>query len=341
MGWHQKQAGRIESHNINGIYVPDHAAKRATAYQCDDWPTESNVAAGMFPDKGVLIIDELGNCPVQSVSLLLNLLNEHELGSERIHPGWVIACTSNRLSDKSGIRALFMSEINRLMVLEVSTPYEAWEAVANTVGVRRDILSYFRGNPEELNECDILEADPKNPNGQMRRKSIPPNTQFTSPRSVTKLSAFLDGWQAVNGPDSLPPLAMFAGFVGWSIADKLMQWCIYSPSLVGWSEIVRDPIKARLPLDKNGDMSLGALYNVSLQMASKVDKATAPAFFTYIKRVSDQVGDDFAESTIALVERRDAKLKEEERKKGNPNPRGTGFCESTAYLQHIARRDAP
>lgn len=292
IGHYEIRAGSIDTHIMTGIYVPNHELKVTMAYPCAEWPTTQNIQKGIFEQEGLLVIEELGNAPSHVTPHLLGVLNERRVGQDKLGDGWTIFATSNRLEDRSGIRSMAATELNRMATYLVLCPFDEWQDWAIQNGVRPEILSYFAGAPDELNESEMMEQDPEDPQ-KRRRRVIPPNRQFCSPRSATKLSREIDAWIAGSGGTQYPPTQVFEAFVGERIAGPLSAWAAVMPGMPTWREIVADPMTAKLP------SGFGPLYYTSTMMAQQVDRRTVPQFARYLRRLGNH---EFAASTWRLAE---------------------------------------
>ncbi len=278
IAFHEVRASQLDSHNMTGIYVPNHATQKTSAYPCTDWPTEDNVAAGVFPPHGIMVIEELLNSSLHVAPLLYQALNEGEIGRHKIAPGWTLFATGNRLEDRSGVRVMLSAELNRLAAYLLLCEFNDWIDWAIKNKIRPEIVSYFAGEPDQLNESEILEVDP-NDQQKQRRRAIPPNSQFASPRSVTKLSREIDAWVSGGG---YPPLQVFEAFVGTRIAGPLSAWAASLPDMPTWREIVADPLKARQPTTLQG-----RYYTMSMA-AQQVDRKTTGQFARYFRQLGSQ-----------------------------------------------------
>lgn len=276
MGFGEKRGCQLESYHMEGIYVPDHERQITTSYACADWPTVKNVERGLFKPEGIFVIEELPTAPAHVAPHLLGLMNERTVKGEKIAPGWVLAATGNRIIDKSGARTMLQSEFNRMGAYSVECPFDSWVTWAITHGVRTEIIAYFAANPMHLNECLMTVADPNN-YGAVKPKVIPPNTQFTSPRSASHCSKEIDGWH--DGGNGAPPMQVYQAHMGPIVGPDCYAMCQLAPDTADYEDIVAAPNTTVLP------QTTGGVYRTLYMLAQRATVKNLKKVLTYADRI--------------------------------------------------------
>lgn len=138
-------------------------------------PTAESVAAGEFPSRGFLFLDEIVDGTMSAQSAFQQLVLDRRLGSAKLAEGWLPVAASNRRSDRAAAGRLSKALSSRFLMVEVEPDLEV--TVAHGLRKKWDamILAWLRWVPDMLNTFD-----PKSP-----------EPSFACPRSIEDMSKII------------------------------------------------------------------------------------------------------------------------------------------------------
>lgn len=120
-----------------------------------DWfPTVEAVKAKLFPENGILLMDDRNQADAAHQKILANIIQERELHGEWLAHGWCVASTGNRQQDRAGANKVLTHLRNRETVLEFQPHLDQWCDWAYQNNVRPEVISYLRYRPDNLSDFD-------------------------------------------------------------------------------------------------------------------------------------------------------------------------------------------
>lgn len=206
----------LDSPDITGLPVLDNTRGRAIFAPMAVLPYEENVQAGLFPECGILDLEELNRVDRYLRGAVLNLLNERQVNGFRLAPGWKIVVTLNPTAEGFHVNELDLAEHSRLVELVVYPSVNAWlEYIYPRAGeLGRDVAEYIAAHGDMLFH---LGRDEKN---QLITRYDISLRKTPDPRGWEKVMHILERCQL---PDVLLQ-EVFAGIVGAEAAASFMAW---------------------------------------------------------------------------------------------------------------------
>lgn len=179
-----------------------------------------------FPDKGILLIDELSQADNSAQKILANLLHEKEIHGQFLKQGWTIVATGNRTTDRAGANRILSHLGNRVTRVELEASLDDWTQWALANSVSMEVIAFIRFRPELLNQFDP-------------QQEINP-----TPR------AWVDGISARLGKiDASLEFPAFKGDVGEGPAAEFLAFLKVYRNLPSVDSIILNPTGVAVPTD--------------------------------------------------------------------------------------------
>jgi len=225
----------------------------------------------------VIMLDEFtkGMQPVQNMLHPLLEADNPRLGDKPLPPGSIVFLTGNLGSDGVG-DTLKAHSIGRITVIDVRKPNaELWLGWAVNNDIDPVIMAWVNQFPHCLESYTSGDQE-GNPYIFNPKK---PNRSYVSPRSLARAS------NPVSRRDQITPNALVAsliGTLGEAAARDLHAYVDYQDQLPLWSEVVKNPTKAKLP------EAPGACAVMIFGAVTKVTGETIDPWMTYIARMEPE-----------------------------------------------------
>ena len=141
----------LEGPDFMGLVVKDLDAG-ITRYLAPEFlPVEKSVERGIFPEQGLLVIEELNRAEVQTIHTLYPLLLERRINTHKIHDGWKITVAINPDSVEYTTVSIDIAALDRLLILPVEANIEDHSDYCISTGqYDRDVLDYLNRYPNML-----------------------------------------------------------------------------------------------------------------------------------------------------------------------------------------------
>lgn len=137
-----------------GLPLPN-ADKTKIKFIVPDWfPTKAAVKEKLFPENGILLMDDRNQADAAHQKILANIVQERELHGEHLADGWTVASTGNRQSDRAGANKVLTHLRNRETVLEFQPDLDEWCDWAYANNIRAETISFLRFRPNLLSDFD-------------------------------------------------------------------------------------------------------------------------------------------------------------------------------------------
>lgn len=207
-----------------GLPLPN-ADKTKIKFIVPDWfPTKQAVKDKLFPEKGILLMDDRNQAEAAHQKILANIVQERELHGEYLADGWTVMSTGNRQSDRAGANKVLTHLRNRETVLEFQPDLDQWCDWAYANNVRPEVISFIRFKPDLLSEFD------------------PQRDANPTPR------AWAEGVSPILGRvPSAAEHACVAGAVGEGAAIEMMAFLATYRTLPDPDEIIKNPKTGVVP----------------------------------------------------------------------------------------------
>ena len=143
-------AAALEGPDFMGLPDKDRE-KGITKYLAPQFlPTEQAVNDGIYPQKGILVLEEINRVPSDTVSVLYPLLLEKRINGHNIAKGWQIGVTMNPDTMNYLVNALDDAMLDRFISMEVNADLDDYVEYSQNNHPNDDILSYLKAFPDML-----------------------------------------------------------------------------------------------------------------------------------------------------------------------------------------------
>jgi hypothetical protein len=105
---------------------------------------------GMYPKKGILVLEEINRVPSDTVSVLYPLLLEKKINGHDIADGWAIGVTMNPDTMNYLVNSLDDAMIDRFISIEVTAEIDDYVEYSLKNDPNDDVLSYLQACPDML-----------------------------------------------------------------------------------------------------------------------------------------------------------------------------------------------
>lgn len=150
IGYMGLYAAAMEGPDFMGLPDKDRE-KGITRYLAPQFlPTCNAVAEGFFPDKGLLVLEEINRVPTDTISVLYPLLLERKINGHSLAPGWKIGVTMNPDTLNYAVNSLDDAMLDRFISVEVTANLEDYIIYSLQNGPCDDVLAYLTACPDML-----------------------------------------------------------------------------------------------------------------------------------------------------------------------------------------------
>lgn len=150
IGYINLYAAALEGPDFMGL--PDKDREHGvTVYLAPQFlPTIQAVNMGMYPQKGILVLEEINRVPSDTVSVLYPLLLEKKINGHDLAPGWAIGVTMNPDTMNYLVNSLDDAMIDRFISIEVTADLEDYVEYSMRNHPNDDVLAYLTACPDML-----------------------------------------------------------------------------------------------------------------------------------------------------------------------------------------------
>lgn len=227
-----------------------------------------------------LMLDELGKASKSVMNMLLPLLLEHRIGDVFLPEGSVVFATTNLATDGVGDNIPAHAR-NRVTTVHCYGPSSNdWIDWAAGNEIDPVVMAWVHENPQALdcyaNPMSGIKAE-NNPYIFNPQKGV--TKLFTSARSLAHASTVVAARNELGSAFQ----AALTGTIGASAASDMMAFVAADDSMAKWSDIINDPMKAKLP-------SGIAVFVQALKCASRLEENNMDAVLRYVDRWTQDEG---------------------------------------------------
>lgn len=150
IGYMGLYAAAMEGPDFMGLPDKDRE-KGITRYLAPQFlPTCNAVQEGIFPEKGLLVLEEINRVPTDTVSVLYPLLLERKINGHSLAPGWKIGVTMNPDTLNYAVNSLDDAMLDRFTTIEVTANLEDYIVYSLQNDPCDDVLAYLTACPDML-----------------------------------------------------------------------------------------------------------------------------------------------------------------------------------------------
>lgn len=113
-------------------------------------PTNQAIKKGLYPEKGILVLEEINRVPSDTVSVLYPLLLEKKINGHDIAEGWTIGVTMNPDTMNYLANSLDDAMLDRFISIEVTADINDYIRYSLKNNPNDDVLSYLEACPDML-----------------------------------------------------------------------------------------------------------------------------------------------------------------------------------------------
>ncbi|MEW6770070.1 MAG: AAA family ATPase [Bacillota bacterium] len=158
IGYFPLYSQALEGPDFMGLVEKD-LEKGVTRYLAPDFlPTENAVREGLFPEEGLLVLEEWNRADTQTIHVLFPLLQDRRVNRHYIAPGWRMAVAMNPDTSAYTTNVIDVAGLDRVVKLTVEThieDYTNYNLSLGTGNYDRDVLEYLNVHPEMLIAKDV------------------------------------------------------------------------------------------------------------------------------------------------------------------------------------------
>lgn len=173
-------AAALEGPDFMGLPDKDRE-KGITRYLAPQFlPTVQALNEGLFPERGLLVLEEINRVPSDTTSVLYPLLLERKINGHSLAPGWKIGVTMNPDTMNYTVNSLDDAMLDRFVAIEVTADLDDYIEYSTKNNPNDDVLAFLQACPDML---------------LVTRKSADSTalTKAPTPRAWTKVQEILNG----------------------------------------------------------------------------------------------------------------------------------------------------
>lgn len=150
IGYMGLYAAAMEGPDFMGLPDKDRE-KGITRYLAPQFlPTIQAVEEGLYPEKGLLVLEEINRVPSDTTSVLYPLLLDRTINGHRLAPGWKIGVTMNPDTMNYSVSALDDAMLDRFVAIEIHANLEDYVEYSLANNPNDDVLAFLQAFPDML-----------------------------------------------------------------------------------------------------------------------------------------------------------------------------------------------
>lgn len=156
IGYQAIYASSLEGADFMGLVVKDLDAG-VTRYLAPEFlPTDKAVEKGLFPQEGILVLEEFNRADTQTIHALYPLLLEKKINNHKIAEGWKILVAMNPDNMKYTTNSLDNAALDRITIIDLEANFDVFAKYMIESGKANDSVMYFLAEYKELFCVDEL-----------------------------------------------------------------------------------------------------------------------------------------------------------------------------------------
>lgn len=164
MGYQAIYPSSLQGEDFMGLLVKD-LDSRTTQYLAPDFfPTDNAVEKGLFPEKGILVLEELNRSDTQTISALFPLLQERRINNHMLAEGWSMVVSMNPESLEYTTNTIDNAGMDRILPIIIEPDLDEFASYMIKSGdINESILNFLYINREMFNIDKITDDGSKTP----------------------------------------------------------------------------------------------------------------------------------------------------------------------------------
>lgn len=217
-------------------------------------------------ERGIIFFDEVTSAPPSIQAVAYQALLDRRIGETPIPDGWMVIAAGNLQSDRGVTHTLAAPLTNRMFTMFVGPHIDDWSIHAAKNSIDPRVLAFLRVRVDLLHK--FVPTDYQS------------GMQFPTPRGWFRVSDVLK--RAAALPQKIMR-KMIVGSVGEEAGTAFLGFLEDAEGLVSIEEIFRDPKGAPMPDETHKQ------YALAMGLASRMDKYSYDAGYTYLKRMKKEL----------------------------------------------------
>lgn len=239
--------------------LPNFINGKATFCPFDMWPVGNN------QDKVILFLDEFTSAPKEIQAPAYRLVEDREVGQQKLGPNVRIVCAGNRKEDRAISNTLSTALLSRMDVLEMDSDSEEFIKNSPKWGMHPLVIGYLSMYPAHINDF--------NPD----RDGISP---FACPRTWYKVSKVIPHFKNLGATEE----KIVSGYIGSAKAHTFMGFAKNILKVEKPEVIAQNPLSTPIPTSR--DLIYATLCTLAAQSIDDLEE-NAEAYATYVDRFPD------------------------------------------------------
>jgi hypothetical protein len=150
IGYINLYAAALEGPDFMGLPDKDREHK-VTIYLAPQFlPTAQAVEMGLYPEKGILVLEEINRVPSDTVSVLYPLLLEKKINGHALAKGWTIGVTMNPDTMNYLVNSLDDAMLDRFVSIEVTAEINDYIDYSLKNDPNDEVLAFLQACPDML-----------------------------------------------------------------------------------------------------------------------------------------------------------------------------------------------
>jgi hypothetical protein len=143
-------AAALEGPDFMGLPAKD-LEKGITRYLAPQFlPTEEAIKAGLYKEKGLIVLEEINRVPSDTISVLYPLLLESKINGHQLGKGWRIGVTMNPDTLNYMVNALDDAMLDRFISIEINPTVDDYVAYSRSHQGNEQVLGFLTDFPDML-----------------------------------------------------------------------------------------------------------------------------------------------------------------------------------------------
>lgn len=283
-GFADIRLGSMDCSEVQGMpHVIGHGKEDSEMrFSVPDWfPSEERVAAGLFPEFGVVFFDELSNAPIDTQHAAYRIILDRSLhGGVKMAEGWQIMAAGNLKEDKTGAKMVAPALANRFSVhIKIVPSLVDFSGYALAKGLESMIIGFLNFKSDNLYKFDPAKS----------------NVAFATPRSWEAASHL----QKVYGDDEEMLTIALAGCVGESVATDYMNFRRHQADLPDFVAIM----DGKSDFVATSSMDMGLMFALTTSMMQHLidNVGDKDRIANLDKAILSQLPDDFKVMVYKMI----------------------------------------
>lgn len=182
IGYIDLYAAALEGPDFMGLPAKD-IEKGITRYLAPQFlPTKKAIASGLYPEKGLLVLEEINRVPSDTISVLYPLLLESKINGHDLGEGWKIGVTMNPDTMSYLVNALDDAMLDRFISISVEPFIDDYIAYSKANQGNEEVMNFLTAHPDML-----LVTNKGNQSSSMKKTP--------TPRGWTKVQEIMNACQ--------------------------------------------------------------------------------------------------------------------------------------------------